>query len=386
MSGTWKFRTAVLMLGLGAGMSAAAMAVPPWAQVLGTDRVKADPNQQYLVAEQDGPWMIMACSFSGEGARQQAHDLVLELRKRYKLPAYSHKVQFKLDDPNGPGGPRGPVRWQYRRFAEHPEDGKDGAIQEYAVLVGNYPAINDPEARRDLQKIKYLEPDCLNVDRGNPTFQTLAALRHIQEDIKEHVPGGNGDNRRKGPMGHAFITTNPLLPSDYYAPKGTVDELVLRMNRGVTHSLLDCQGKYTVQVAHFTGTTVFDQRGIEALATGKRQLQSTLTKAAQQAHDLTEALRMKGYDAYEFHDRFSSIVTVGSFDSVGMPLPDGKVEIDPRVHAIMKVFGGQAAGSSGVQTVQAVVGIPLDPQPLPVEVPKRSISRELAERVDSGRR
>jgi hypothetical protein len=374
------------MLGLGAGMSAAAMAVPPWAQVLGTDRVKADPNQQYLVAEQDGPWMIMACSFSGEGARQQAHDLVLELRKRYKLPAYSHKVQFKLDDPNGPGGPRGPVRWQYRRFAEHPEDGKDGAIQEYAVLVGNYPAINDPEARRDLQKIKYLEPDCLNVDRGNPTFQTLAALRHIQEDIKEHVPGGNGDNRRKGPMGHAFITTNPLLPSDYYAPKGTVDELVLRMNRGVTHSLLDCQGKYTVQVAHFTGTTVFDQRGIEALATGKRQLQSTLTKAAQQAHDLTEALRMKGYDAYEFHDRFSSIVTVGSFDSVGMPLPDGKVEIDPRVHAIMKVFGGQAAGSSGVQTVQAVVGIPLDPQPLPVEVPKRSISRELAERVDSGRR
>ena len=54
-------------------------------------------------------------------------------------------------------------------------------------------------------------------------------------------------------MGHAFITTNPLLPADYYAPRKGIDELVLRMNKGVTHSLLDCPGKYTVQVAHFMG-------------------------------------------------------------------------------------------------------------------------------------
>jgi hypothetical protein len=386
MKGKWKFRIPVLALLLAAGVPTAAVGVPPWAQVLGTNRLETDPNQQYLLKEQSGPWMIMACSFSGEGAQQQAQELVLELRKRYKLAAYSHKVQFKLDDPNGQAAPTGKFRWQYQRVAEHPDAYKDGAIQEYAVLVGNYPAIDDPEARKDLQKIKYLEPDCLNVDKGKPTFQTLAALRHIQEDIKQHLPGGQSENKRKGPMGHAFITTNPLLPSDYYAPKGTIDAMVLRMNRGVTHSLLDCPGKYTVQVAHFTGTTVFDQRQIEALETGKGRLQSTLTKAAQQAHDLTEALRMKGYDAYEFHDRFSSIVTVGSFDSVGTQRLDGKVEIDPRVHAIMKLFGGQGAGPSGAQALQTLIGIPLDPQPLPVEVPKRSISRELAERVDNGRR
>ena len=42
--------------------------------------------------------------------------------------------------------------------------------------------------------------------------------------------------------------------------------------------------------------------------------------------------------------------------------------------------------AAAAQTLQAVVGIPLDPQPIPVEVPKRSISRELAERIDSARR
>ncbi len=45
-----------------------------------------------------------------------------------------------------------------------------------------------------------------------------------------------------------------------------------------------------------------------------------------------------GYDAYEFHDRSSSIVTVGSFDSVGTRRRRGKIEINPTVHKIMPRF------------------------------------------------
>ena len=40
----------------------------------------------------------------------------------------------------------------------------------------------------------------------------------------------------------------------------------------------------------------------------------TLEEAAENAHILTESLRQQGYEAYEFHDRDQSIVTVGSFD------------------------------------------------------------------------
>ena len=55
------------------------------------NRVEADPDRPYPVKEENGPWMIMACSFSGDGAEKQAKDLALELRKRYKLEAYTHK-------------------------------------------------------------------------------------------------------------------------------------------------------------------------------------------------------------------------------------------------------------------------------------------------------
>ena len=71
-------------------------------------------------------------------------------------------------------------------------------------------------------------------------------------------------------MGHAFITTNPMLLSDYFVPKGGIDELVLRMNKGVTHSLLDCPGKYTVKVATFTGAVVLDQQEIHKIQNGDK--------------------------------------------------------------------------------------------------------------------
>jgi hypothetical protein len=158
------------------------------------------------------------------------------------------------------------------------------------------------------------------------------------------------------------------------------------MNKGVTHSLLDCPGKYTVKVATFTGAVVLDQQEIQKIQNGDKPFDSSLTKAAEKAHELTEALRIKGYDAYELHDRYASIVTVGSFDSVGTPRSDGKTEINPKVHAIMKAFGGEpvknAGQASGAMAMKSLAGINFDIQPIPVEVPKRSISRELARRIE----
>jgi hypothetical protein len=389
MNGKRTFLATGLALVLGVFLVAAVAAAPPWAKFMSAKSVEADPDKPYVLKEENGPWMIMACSFSGEGAEKQAHDLVLELRKRYQIETYSHKVGFKLDDPNaGYAAENVPVRWQYRRFKDHPDLYKDGAIKEYAVVVGNFPAVDDPEIQKALQKIKHLQPECLNVEAGRPQSRTLAALRAMQDAVRDAITPDNSDKRKKGPMGHAFITTNPLLPPDYYAPKG-LDELVLKMNKGVTHSLLDCPGKYTVQVAHFTGEVIFDQRKIqEAQVSSKTP--TGLAKAAEAAHELTEVLRKKGYEAYEFHDRYASLVTVGSFDSVGTPRPDGKIEINPQIHLIMKTFGGaqadapQVPGAVSVKSIAVPTGgrIPLDYQPIPVEVPKRSISRELARRVE----
>lgn len=385
MNGKWKSRIPALVLTFGLGFYAVAFGAPPWAKLMTTQNVEAQPDRAYPLKEENGPWMIMACSFSGEGAEKQSQELVLELRKRYKLEAYAHKAGFKLDDPNGPNQSQGqsssPIRWQYRKFKDRPDLYKDGAIKEIAVLVGNFPEVNDPEAQKILQKIKYADPDCLNIDKAKSTSRTLAALRYLQQTILT-----DREDKKKGPMGHAFITTNPMLPADYYAPKGGVDDLVLRMNKGVTHSLLDCPGKYTVKVATFTGAVVLDQQEIQKIQNGDKPFDSSLTKAAEKAHELTEALRIKGYEAYELHDRYASIVTVGSFDSVGTPRSDGKTEINPKIHAIMKTFGGESVKNvgpaSGAMAMKSLAGINFDIQPIPVEVPKRSISRELARRIE----
>ena len=72
-----------------------------------------------------------------------------------------------------------------------------------------------------------------------------------------------------------------------------------------------------------------------------------MVEAAEKAHKLTEALRAKGVEAYEFHDRSSSIVTIGSFDSVGTPQPNGQIELNPQIHAIMQQYGADRSIAPG---------------------------------------
>jgi hypothetical protein len=140
---------------------------------------------------------------------------------------------------------------------------------------------------------------------------------------------------------------------------------------------LDCPGKYTVQVATFKGKVIIKQDEIREIERGK-PMQGELADAAKKADTLTRALRMKGFEAYQFHDRYASIVTVGNFDSMGLPQPDGKIEINPGIHRIMKTFGAKQTAVPGtgqqVTPLNTLVGIPFDIQPIPVQVPKRPVS------------
>jgi len=361
----------------------------PWSNLLTTNRVEADPANAYTLREEHGPWIIIACSFNGVNAQQQAHDLVLELRKVFHMEAFVHRMDFKLDDPNSNVQPlfASPHRYVYEMVTEN-KAFRDGTIKEIAVVVGNFPAIDDPDAQKALQKLKSADPKCLHASQEE---RSLAGWRSLQAGVKD-LPQFIERRKQTGPLAHAFITRNPLLPEDYFVPKGGLDELVVKMNQNVKHSLLNCPGKYTVQVATFTGKVIIKQediRNIErGLEPGPETAEQGLAEAGMKAHELTEALRMKGYEAYEFHDRYASLVTVGSFDSVGTPRPDGKIEINPQVHQIIEVFRGQSAnvdGPPGAMHLRSLVGIFFDVQPIPVEVPKRSIRRQLTRQLDMAR-
>jgi hypothetical protein len=223
-----------------------------------------------------------------------------------------------------------PVRRRYRRGEE---------VREIAVLIGDFSSIDDPDAQKTLERVKTLEPNALNVD-AEKSAQSMAQVRKLEDAVLEKL----GKKRKRGPMAQAFFTRNPLLPREYFVPKG-VDSFVAKMNDGVEHSLLDCPGKYTVKVATFRGKTILQTSAKEDPVAKpfwnrrKAEEDNPLIEAAENAHLLTRELRAHGWEAYEFHDRMESIVTIGSFSQAAQQLPDGRVFAAPGVEKIFRTFG-----------------------------------------------
>lgn len=350
-----------------------AIADPPWTRLLATHRPDADPEKVYRLTENDGPWLIMAASFAGDGAEKQAQELVLELRKRYKLPAYIHEMDFEFKDAEGRGVDRygEPLKFKYQR---------DGGAQ-YAVLVGDFPDASNETAQKALRRIKTMTPESIAIKDGETTNLQLANWREICR--------WGTNNKKRGPMGTAFLTTNPILPDEYFNPKGGLDPEVAEWNKPVEHSLLKCPGKFTLQVATFRGKSEIRQDKVKAIEKGEAEFRGSLDKATEAAHKMTVALRAKGYEAYEFHDRNASIVTVGSFNTMGTPRSDGKTEINPEIHALMKRFGSNnTMAGDGASNGQAsayllpktIIGLPFDMSPIPIHVPRVSISQSYSRR------
>jgi hypothetical protein len=377
MNTRWTRRNGMVWAGV---LWTLALATPPWKKLVPFRSVEADPNKQYWLTEDQGPWMVMATSFAGPGAEEQAHALVLELRSRYKLEAFMHKRTFDYTEPvYGRGVNRygGPKRMRYQAATK---------FDEIAVVVGNFTTIDAPGAQEDLDKVKTAKPACLELSEEKDTQQTtqrFVGLRELQRLVH-----ADPEMRQLGPMRRAFIARNPLLPKEYFVDAG-IDPFVLDMNREVKHSLLDNPGQYTVRVASFQGESYFQGEGREvsdrspSLIPGlaSRGEANKLEVAADNAHRLTEALRKRGVEAYEFHDRFESVVTVGSFDSAGTTLPDGRIDLRPEVYRIMQTYGAERSDlpqQGEALKPRMLDGVRFDVQPMPVKVPRRSLASTYA--------
>jgi hypothetical protein len=287
----------------------------------------------YTLTQENGPWLIMTTSFSGDGAQEQANELASELRERFQLRAYVTEMSFDFSEESpgkGLDGYGAPIRRRYQR-GNH--------IQEIAVLVGDFQSIDDPEAQKTLETIKNLQPNTLNTESGR-SAESLAQLRQWEDAMFEKM----GKTKKRGPMGKAFLTRNRLLPREYFVPKG-VDDFVAKMNSGVEYSLLTCPGKYTVQVATFRGKTILQTSGKEPETPRsfwkwkKKEDQNPLVEAAENAHLLAAEFRAHGIEAYEFHDRTESIVAIGSFEQAGGKTQDGNVVPSPSMQKIIEKFG-----------------------------------------------
>jgi len=343
------------------------LAAPPLFQLGKTAKIEADPKKDYPLKESDGNWFIMAKKFSGDNAAMNAKRLVYELRASYKLPAFVFKYDPDKMEEDAVSAKMG-KKFHYQTVR----------AVEYAVLIGGFPTAEDLELQKTLEKIRKSQPRSLKDDEQGKNavenFKTLA-----KDDSKYSG---------YGPLGGATPVPNPLLPSDFFNHKGIVDPFLAKLNSDSKYSLLNNPKTYTVRVATFSGDTSM-KKSSEAFG----DLESRLQYAGLRAAALCEALRNQGVDAWEFHDRDCSFVTIGSFDKYGDLQPDGHTELTPQVAQIMKKYGGELVedgdgrgkyraytvvvdipepGSSSLAPKKKRIQIACDLRPVIIVVPQRS--------------
>lgn len=279
--------------------------------VLLAARIDADPGKEYKLSKNRGPWMISVATFhtndpkgqtkSGKTPEQAAHELIIELRK-LGMPAYVYihdpeTERVTVTDRIG----REEVRKNLRR------------VRSVLVLAGNYNDIHDKLAQDSLKWIKKLNP------------------KSLQEGVK-YVPSKG----RPTPLSGAFLTINPLLSPDEVA-RNTRDPLLIKLNSGENYSLSENRGEYTLVIGRFYGKQVNVKPGDELPGIKNFLKDNDLDNAAIGARELVTVLRGKydpegtfnNVDAYIWHTRTESIVTVGSFAS----------QNDPAIARYKKMFG-----------------------------------------------
>lgn len=337
----------------------------------------AEDVTPYLVTKQNGPWFISACVFADAEpakAADKAVALVKELRQEYRLNAYIYVKDsdegqsmegrpYYVVDPEKPEeAPKISTTYHYRNPT---------ISREYVVLVGDFTSVEDPRAQKVLAEVKALRPKCM---AGSSSSHPLLVK--------------NDD----APLFRAFITSNPLLPREFYVTPG-LDPVVLAANKDVKrYSLLDCPGKYTVQVAVLKGVTTLNQERIAQIqqhdSRGLSIKGQTLSEADEKAVLLCDGLRAKGYEAYVFRDRYASVVTVGSFDFIGEE-KDGQFVFQPEVLKLIQMFSaGIDSSLKGVASIKRktlkdipggrapkkdAANIMFDPMPKVVQVPRRPV-------------
>lgn len=282
------------------------------------------PIEPFLLTKNQGPFMVLAYTFRGPDAVRYAQALCIELRGK-GLPAYIFFLKMKPGNSNIRGvPPTAPDAIQSDENVTVPE--KNRTWDEAAVLVGDCKTVDESE------KVRY-------------------QVKHIHSNVIDGLPSIFKWKKQKG-LSRATLTTNPLVPSQELFPQQggghhqdqivqsgqTVDPSVLtaslmqtakkpdpmlkRMNAG-PHSVAQCQGRYTLQVADFLGRSTLDVGDQRMLNTNFLR-QGPLAKAADDAESLAEALtKCKALDPkfrpFVYHDRTSSRVFLGSFSAPNDP-------------------------------------------------------------------
>jgi len=324
-------RTALLALGGLLGLAANLAVAGP---------VDTDPNKEYLLTADAGPWLICAASYVGPKSKELAHEMVMQIRHLYHLPAY---VLNRGEEE------RKKQQEEFERLrAQHPD--AKGPIRrtriedQCAVLVGGYKDIDS--AHKALIEFKKLPPPS---DERLFDFMTRVRPDPSQKDPDRGIIEVAPIN----PFAKSFVARNPLVPREakHHGP----DPMLKQFNADESYSLLKCKKPWTLLVAAYQGPSFIvpdsHKNSILDKFLGGGSQPDVMAATGKNAHELAKVMRQLDFEAYVLHTRYGSVVTVGEFDS----------QDDPRMQRVRMALADNVRLSQG--------GILL-PQPMAMEVPR----------------
>ncbi len=341
-------------------------------------------NDALELKAEHGPWMILATTFAGEDAHDDATALANEIRTSMQLPCY---IMEKTIGSNQPLVTREIEKTDefgnQKRYQLEMKYANGSPTRAFAVLVGEFTSTEDPRIAGTLESLRVAQPVCMQ-DEGKDDASKVDDSNWLVQKYRSAFWSRTDRNHENGPLGAAFVTRNPMLPDDFFqAPR--VDSFVESLNREkfINYSLLDCPGSFTVRVASFRGQEATDfGNGTQVSKLSEKP--DSLDKAGMQAHTMTESLRKRGVEAYEFHDRFGSYVMIGSFDRLGQQMESGQFEYNPAMLAILKEYCGYRVidtkdprtGAVAQRTsLKSEAKIPFDIEGKPMVVPRPETSK-----------
>jgi hypothetical protein len=306
-------------------------------------RVEADPHKEYPVTPEAGPWMICVTTYVGSESLQLAHQMVLEIRSRFDLPAFvvnhgdeeRRKQQQELEQFHKQfPGYRGPIR--HTRIQE-----------ECAVLIGGYKDMDT--AHRVLLEIKKLPPP--SSDKLMPVLAQAGPSQKVGDEQKSLLEGAFVN-----PFPSSFVVHNPTVPLERQTENKN-DPFLKKLNAHESLSLLRCKKPWTMVVATYQGMHSIQPNEGESKVLDffknlwKSDTGELLEASGQNAHNLADALRKLGFEAYVLHTRRGSAVTVGGYDG-----PD-----DPRMQEVQRTLASNVQLGQNIQMLA---------QPMPMPVPR----------------
>ncbi|HMP18247.1 MAG TPA: hypothetical protein PKD72_14580, partial [Gemmatales bacterium] len=333
--------------------------------ISGQEAVPSSPALPYALTSREGPYLIHIGSFQGDEALEYATRFAEETRSKHKYQTYLYSLgddQLNKD--------REELRQSQLKMVGsdklYNSDEKQKfktlrVLKEYSVFVGSFPDIE--KARIESVRIKELPPPSSIPQSGvhlysKPTgrvtedpdagkYGIFGKRLSVQSEEGKRLKDSAGN-----PYRQAFVVKNPLLSNQ--AKTATVqqsqamafDPAWKELNEKEPYSIFTCPKPWTIVVAKFTPPGAVQssmkpsvvQAGFNPSAA---DLGKGLERAAETARQLAHILRDggKGHDAYVFHTREYSIVTVGAFEH----------RFDPnmeRAWTILKQFAEQHQGKT----------------------------------------